>query len=284
MSTSAQIGAMPLSIFYFHQFPGLFFLTNILIIPLLSFVMAIGVFSLLFACFGFVPMFVIKPLEWSIWLLNAIIHWVASFESFVIKNISFSESMLWISYFVIIGWILWFKKATFPRLVFGILSLLVLQFVFIFQKMETQTGQEGIVFNSRKNTIITERSGENVTIYANDSILTTIDKNIAVQSYLVGNFCKIQKKQILENLLYINSKKILIIDSSSVYNPKIQPDILVIITSPKINLSRVLQYYKPKVIIADGSNFKSYSKLWEATCRKEKILFHNTHEKGFYKF
>ena len=150
--------------------------------------------------------------------------------------------------------------------------------------METQTGQEGIVFNSRKNTIITERSGENVTIYANDSILTTIDKNIAVQSYLVGNFCKIQKKQILENLLYINNKKVLIIDSSSVYNPKIQPDILVIITSPKINLSRVLQYYKPKVIIADGSNFKSYSKLWEATCRKEKILFHNTHEKGFYKF
>ena len=284
MSTSAQIGAMPLSIFYFHQFPGLFFLTNILIIPLLSVVMAIGVFSLLFACFGFVPILIIKPLEWSIWLLNAIIHWVASFESFVIKNISFSESMLWISYFVIIGWILWFKKATFPRLVFGLLSLLILQFVFIFQKMETQTGQEGIVFNSRKNTIITERIGENVTVYANDSILTTIDKNIAVQSYLVGNFCKIHKKQILENLLYINSKKILIIDSSSVYNPKIQPDILVIITSPKINLSRVLQYYKPKVIIADGSNFKSYSKLWEATCRKEKILFHNTHEKGFYKF
>lgn len=284
MSTSAQIGAMPLSIFYFHQFPGLFFLTNILIIPLLSVVMAIGVFSLLFACFGFVPMFVIKPLEWSIWLLNAIIHWVASFESFVIKNISFSEPMLWISYFVIIGWILWFKKATFPRLVFGLLSLLLLQFTFIYQKKETQTGQEGIIFNSRKSTIITERNGENVTVYANDSILTTINKNIAVQSYLVGNFCKIQKKQTLENLLYINNKKVFIIDSSSVYSQKIQPDILIVISSPKINLSRILQQYKPKVIIADGSNFKSYSKLWEATCRKEKILFHNTHEKGFYKF
>jgi len=284
MSTSAQIGAMPLSIFYFHQFPGLFFLTNILIIPLLSVIMAIGVFSLLFACFGFVPMLVIKVLEWSIWLLNAIIHWVASFESFVIKNISFSEPMLWVSYAVIVSWILWFKKATFTRLVFSILSLLILQFVFIHQKTETQTGQEGIVYNSRKNTIITERNGENVTIYANDSILNTIDKNIAVQSYLVGNFCKLNKKQTLENLLYINNKKVLIIDSSSVYNPKIQPDILIIITSPKINLSRVLQHYKPKVIIADGSNFKSYIKLWEATCRKEKILFHNTHEKGFYKF
>lgn len=284
MSTSAQIGAIPLSIFYFHQFPGLFFLTNILIIPLLSVVMAIGVFSLLFACFRFVPIIVIKPLEWSIWLLNTIIHWVASFESFVIKNISFSEPMLWISYFVIIGWILWFKKTTFPRLVFGLLSLIMLQLVFIQQKKETQTGQEAIVFNSRKNTIITERDGENVTVYANDSILTNIDKNMTVQSYLVGNFCKIKEKKTIENLLYINNKKVLLLDSSSIYTPNIKPDILVITQSPKFNLNRLLLTNKPKVIIADGSNFKSYSKLWEATCKKEKILFHNTHEKGFYKF
>ncbi|TDP58656.1 ComEC/Rec2 family competence protein [Flavobacterium dankookense] len=284
MSTSAQIGAMPLSIFYFHQFPGLFFLTNILIIPLLSVVMAIGVFSLLFACFGFVPMLIIKPLEWSIWLLNAIIHWVASFESFVIKNISFSEPMLWISYFVILSWILWFKKSTFTRLLFGLLSIVLLQFAFIYQKKETQIANEAIVFNSKKNTILTERIGENVTIYSNDSILESVTKNSAIQSYLVGNFCKIKEKKTIENLLYINNKKVLLLDSSSIYTPNIKPDILVITQSPKINLNRLLQTHKPKVIVADGSNFKSYSKLWEATCRKEKILFHNTHEKGFYKF
>jgi competence protein ComEC len=284
MSTSAQIGAMPLSIFYFHQFPGLFFLTNILIIPLLNVVMALGVFSLIFACFGFVPILVIKPLEWSIWLLNAIIHWVASFESFVIKNISFSESMLWISYILIISWILWFKKNTYFRLTFSLLSLLVLQLVLIYQKNETQTAQEGIIFNSRKNTLITERIGENVTLFANDSIISNVDKNITIQSYLVGNFCKLHKKEIVENLLFINNKKVLIIDSSSVYNPNIKPDILLLIESPKINLSRLLQLYKPKVVVVDGSNFKSYSKLWEATCIKEKILFHNTHEKGFYRF
>ena len=162
--------------------------------------------------------------------------------------------------------------------------MIILQLVFIQQKKETQTGQEAIVFNSRKNTIITERDGENVTVYANDSILTNIDKNMMVQSYLVGNFCKIKEKKTIENLLYINNKKVLLLDSSSIYTPNIKPDILVITQSPKFNLNRLLLTYKPKVIIADGSNFKSYSKLWEATCKKEKILFHNTHEKGFYKF
>jgi competence protein ComEC len=284
MSTSAQIGAMPLSIFYFHQFPGLFFLTNILIIPLLSVVMAIGIISLLFACFGFIPMLIIKPLEWCIWLLNAIIHWVASFESFVIKNISFSEPMLWISYIVIITWILWFKKTSFVRLIFALIGILTMQLIFIFQKNNTETGQEGIIFNSRKNTFITERIGKDVTIYANDSILKNAKDNMAIQSYLIGNFCEIKDKKVLENLLFINNKRVLIIDSSSIYSSNIKPDILVITDSPKINLDRILQLYKPKIIVADGSNFKSYSKLWEATCRKEKILFHNTHEKGFYKF
>ena len=75
----------------------------------------------------------------------------------------------------------------------------------------------------------------------------------------------------------------LIIDSSCIYRKEIHPDILVIIQSPKLNMERLLKTYKPKEIVVDGSNFKSYVKLWEATCRKEKIPFHNTNEKGFYK-
>jgi competence protein ComEC len=63
-----------------------------------------------------------------------------------------------------------------------------------------------------------------------------------------------------------------------------QPDILIITQSPKLNFERLLQILKPKQVIFDGSNFKTYSKRWEATCKKQKIPFHNTNEKGFYKF
>ena len=48
-------------------------------------------------------------------------------------------------------------------------------------------------------------------------------------------------------------------------------------------MHRLLQVYKPKQILVDGSNFKSYIRFWEATCSKEKIPFHYTNEKGFYK-
>jgi competence protein ComEC len=100
---------------------------------------------------------------------------------------------------------------------------------------------------------------------------------------LVGNFCKAKQKKPLQNLLYFKQQKVLIIDSSCVYKTTLNPDILIIIQSPKLNMQRLLKTYNPKEIIADGSNYKSYVKLWEATCQKEKIPFHYTNEKGFYK-
>jgi competence protein ComEC len=283
VSTAAQIGAMPLSIYYFHQFPGLFFITNIIVLPLLGVIMIIGLIAIIIACFGIVPFVIAKPLEFLIEFLNYIIHWVATFEDFIIKNISFNKEMLIASYLVIIVSVLWFKKNTFQRLFLTLLSIISLQCVFIYTKFKAENTDEFIVFNAKKHSIITERKKDLITVYSNDSILENIDNNLAIQSYLIGNFCKIEEKKNIGNLFYFKNKKILIIDSSSVYLEKTKPDILIVINSPKINLLRVFESWKPEQVVIDGSNYKSYARLWEATCRKEKIPFHNINEKGFYK-
>jgi competence protein ComEC len=283
VSTAAQIGAMPLSIYYFHQFPGLFFITNIIVLPLLGVIMIIGLIAIIIACFGIVPFVIAKPLEFLIEFLNSIIHWVATFEDFIIKNISFNKEMLVASYLVIIFSVIWFKKKEFNTLILTLISIVLLQCVFIYTKFKAENTDEFIVFNAKKHSIITERKKDLITVYSNDSILENIDNNLAIQSYLIGNFCKIEEKKNIGNLFYFKNKKILIIDSSSVYLEKTKPDILIVINSPKINLLRVFESWKPEQVVIDGSNYKSYARLWEATCRKEKIPFHNTNEKGFYK-
>lgn len=58
---------------------------------------------------------------------------------------------------------------------------------------------------------------------------------------------------------------------------------MILVNSPKINLERFLKIVKPQQVVADGSNYTSYRELWKATCAKQKILFHDTTEKGFYK-
>jgi competence protein ComEC len=206
VSTAAQIGAMPLSIYYFHQFPGLFFITNIIVLPLLGVIMIIGLIAIIIACFGIVPFVIAKPLEFLIEFLNSIIHWVATFEDFIIKNISFNKEMLVASYLVIIFSVIWFKKKEFNTLILTLISIVSLQCVFIYTKFKTENAHELIVFNAKKHSIITERKNDLVTVYSNDSILENIDNNLAIQSYLIGNFCKIEEKKNIGNLFYFKNK------------------------------------------------------------------------------
>lgn len=283
VSFAAQIGAFPLSIYYFHQFPGLFFVTNLIIIPFLSVIMALGVFVMVLAAFDYVPEITAKILEYSIYFLNKTINWVASFEQFIIKDIPFNWQILLSLYLLIIAVIIWFKKPTFHKLAFALIALLLFQTTFIVTRWNNQNQEEWIVFNIKKNTLITERTGEKVVAFCNDSIRKEIATNPTLKSYLIANFSSISNQKKIQNVFYFKDKKILILDSLGVYAKNINPDIIVITQSPKLNLERLLKTYKPEIIVADASNFKTYIKVWEATCIKEKIPFHSTGEKGFYR-
>lgn len=283
VSFAAQIGTLPLSIYYFHQFPGLFFVTNLVIIPLLSIIMVLGVVVMVLAAFGYVPFVFAKPLEWSIYYLNKIINSIASLEQFIIHNISFNYSLLITSYLLIIAAVIWFKKPNFSKFIFLLITIVILQTSFLQNRYNIQNQQEWVVFNLKKTTLITERNGTDVSMYANDSILKISRKNSTLNSYLVGNFSILKTKKRLQNIAFFKGKKIMTIDSSGIYPKNIKPDILMLTQSPKINLERLFQTVSPKIVVADASNYKTIQKLWKATCAKQKIPFHATGEKGFYK-
>ena len=44
VSISAQIATFPLGMYYFHQFPNYFLLSNLFVIPLATFIIGLGIF------------------------------------------------------------------------------------------------------------------------------------------------------------------------------------------------------------------------------------------------
>ncbi|UUF15954.1 MULTISPECIES: ComEC/Rec2 family competence protein [Flavobacterium] len=283
VSFAAQIGTLPLCLYYFHQFPGLFFVTNIIILPVLSFIMIAGIIVMLFAMFKSPPEILVYIFEKSVFILNQMIHYVASFESFVIQDISFNFYYLVTLYFVIISAIICSKKPTYNKLVIVFVSIILLQLSFIYTKKETADQKELIVYNIKKNTLISKRFGNNITLFTSDTTRDKISKNNAFNSYLVGNFSVLNKSQRIGNVLFFNGKKISIIDSTGVYENKNKPDIVILTQSPKINIDRVLIELHPKIIIADGTNAYAIQKMWKLSCEKKNIPFHATAEKGFYR-
>ena len=158
----------------------------------------------------------------------------------------------------------------------------VFNLVTLFPIGKHQQTNELLVFNSKRNTLISEKKNSRLTIYSDISTLKDLKNNKTIKPYLVANFSEIKNSNELPNVLYFGNKKILIVDSLGIV-PDCHADILVLTHSPKINLERIFKTWKPKEVVADASNYKTYATAWKATCEKEKIPFHNTVEKGFYR-
>lgn len=282
VSFAAQLGTLPLSVYYFHQFPGLFFVTNLLVLPLLSVIMLLGVLVMTIAAFSALPIWCIKPLEWGISLMNSIIHWVASFENFIFTNIPSTFYLMIASYFFLIALVLWWKKKSFKRTALVLSAIIVVQIILIKNKLDFGNSKEWIVLNASKKTIICQRIGNEIEVISNAIPNSEIVKNTVLQNYATGSFSAILKKSPLKNVAYFNGNRILILDSSSVYLPNKATDILLLTASPKVNLERIIKNNRPKMVVADASNYKSLVTLWKQTCNQQKIPFHSTREKGYF--
>jgi len=71
VSTSAQIGTAPLSMYYFHQFPLLFLVTNLFAIPMTAIIMCLLPLSLSLQ-------FLLGTHSWLMWPLNKSLNWFIS--------------------------------------------------------------------------------------------------------------------------------------------------------------------------------------------------------------
>jgi len=282
VSVAAQLGVLPISLFYFHQFPGLFFISNLIIIPFLGVILGLGLVVLVLSYVSILPLFLEGFYGDIISILNKVVAFVARQENFLFSEISFSSVKMIFSYLLIFSGFQLFLKLNAKRCFLFLGSILAFQCVFIVEKYTKAQKSELIVFHKSKNTIIGKRKGSSFEVYHSmDSLLISSEKLLI--NYKVGENISSQNYLKLSNLMYYKKKVVLIIDKDGLYNIKeLNSPIVVLRQSPKINLQRLVKKLKPAIIIADGSNYKSYIENWKTTCKNLKIPFWTTYNQGAY--
>ena len=169
VSLTAQIGTAPFVLYYFHQFPNYFLLTNFLAIPAATLIIYTAV---LFFCVSWIPYigscitFLLKALlKLFYWLIsyigsfpNATSHiWLGEFETFLL-------------YFIIIGFVFCLEYKNFKSYV-SLLSLILLFFAFqCYQNYQSFTKQQVFVFQHNKYNLINFISGKENYVITNDSV------------------------------------------------------------------------------------------------------------------
>lgn len=280
VSVAAQLGVLPISLFYFHQFPALFFVSNLLVIPFLGLILGFGILVIFLALIDYLPQFLVDGFNGVIHLMNSIIGWVAQQEGFIIKNIPFDSVQLLLGYFIIVALVVFLSQPRWKSALVFFGGLIIFQSWLISNHIQTHHKETIILAHRSRNTVVLHQSGNTLSIITSDS--SNIG-NIA-SDYAVAERIQKVDTSVIQNSYGVGNKRLFVIDSTAILPLEEHSDYLLLTQSPKINLERVLDSIKPKKVFADGSNYPSLVNKWKATCSEKEIPFHYTGEKGFYAF
>ncbi|MCP9769699.1 ComEC family competence protein [Lacihabitans sp. LS3-19] len=170
VSISAQILTVPLSIYYFHQFPNYFLLSNPVVSIVSSILIPLGLLSIILFKIPLLGSFLGLLLKWLINALNACIFFIAELPNALTKGFSISVLTVILLYIVISAILLFFKKreVLYLKIASTLIAILAIKGSYsLFQ----QSKQKEITFHFIPNgSGISIIEGRSATFIASDSL------------------------------------------------------------------------------------------------------------------
>jgi competence protein ComEC len=281
VSIAAQIGVLPISLFYFHQFPGLFMLSNLVIIPFIGLILAFGIVTIVLALLNLLPTVVAEIYVFVIKSMNNFMGWISNKEAFLIVDIPFSVTSLLISYLLFFVGIYFLEKRKSKATIYLLITIVLFQFNLLLEKRSVNTTQEFIVFHKSRNTVIGVNKKGNMQVFHSVDSLSNVN---FIKAYKVEKqLNEVNFVNGIPNVFHFKNHRILVVDSDGIYKLNQFKNSIVLLTQlPKINMVRMIENLQPKLIIADASNYKSVINYWKISCDKKGVPFYYTGENGAY--
>jgi len=292
---AAQIATLPLTLFYFHQFPVYFFLTGCVVVIGAGFILFLGISLLIFELI--IPL-IATPigviLDWVIWMMNAFVFFIEQLPFALITGIWISGFMMFLLY----TWIaslsisLEFKKS---KLFMASLGILLLFFMNRSWYQYHNSAQRSItVYDVPKMSVIDFMSNQKTITISDEQInhkklqyitqnnrwANGINKNNIVDAYNQNsNYWKSEKP-----MIQFFDKKMLIIEDF--FNPSQlyvdQLDYVLVKNNPTVDILEMTQSLAPGLVIFDSSNKKLMVDKWVAICVEHGIQYFDTRSMGAF--
>lgn len=256
VSISAQLATAPLSLFYFHQFPVYFILSNVFIVLPATMIMYIG-FAFLTAASIFPKLQLIALfLEKLIIFTNNGLQLIEGLPHANITQVWLNNYEVILSYFLLAVILFSTKHIKFLRLSCMLLALLV--FSITFRKFQHIKQKNVAFFALRKNTavaFIKGRSAVVLTDLANDEYTYLF----SVKPYL--DSCQINNLEFLnphiiagEKTYRFEEKSLKIIDETGFNKAPTKQDWLLLSTNKIVNIAPIVDANNFGTLLIDGRN------------------------------
>jgi competence protein ComEC len=291
VTLAAQILTFPICLYYFHQFPTVFLLTNIILVPLSTVILFVEIFLIAFSWIPIAGTHIGKLTWWLIWLMNKIILWFNNLPYALWDRISSSLVTTLILYgFVLCAgfWLLNKSKVAFR---WSLFMLAAFAFLTADTTWQTSQQQKMIVYNVPQHQSIDFIDGNTYKFIGDpamqqEGMLQNFHLKpgrIALQ--LNRNSDSLSSLHEKNNFFQFNNKKILLIDEPVVFAPseqKVNVDYIIISKNPKLYIAQLQEAFNCDQYIFDGSNSLWKIAQWKKDCEKLHLRSYSVPEEGAF--
>ena len=291
LSLSAQLFTMPLCIYYFHQLPLTFLITNIICVPLFTVILFTEIFLVGLAPISPLAAIAGKFAYTLTWLMNFVINTCNALPFALISNIYSTPLTTGLLYgfiiFVCSG--LLNRKKQFIKV--SLFSLAAFIICWGYGKMTAFRQKKIIVYNISRHTAIDFITGSSYCFYGD----AELNKPGSLKDlYLAPARTALQAEDQEDSLTWLQckgrflrfyDKKIMIIDSAVRFEPvpaKIKTDVLLICGNPRISIPDITGAVSPALIVFDASNSLWKIGQWKKECEQLHLPCYSVAEQGAY--
>ncbi len=209
VSIAAQLATLPITLYYFHQFPTLFLVTNLILIPVSTVVMYGGILILLFSKIAFLS----KGLVWltaiCIKFMNASAVFFDGLPFCVIDNIHLSLPNMILMYVLIVLVFAAIENRSYRMLAGSFVLSIGMVVVSLFYDLAARNRNELVIYHSDKTSVLSVFKGTNV-VQLSDTVPDSRLESTLRENRIVNDVISERKRSLSGTCLVLaGDKKIL---------------------------------------------------------------------------
>ncbi len=288
VSLAAQISTLPISLYYFHQFPVYFWLSGLVVVPVAVVILCGG--FLLFVT-DFIP-------GWS-WLLgkglynlvdmvNKAIFLIQQIPGSLVTGIWISFAVMVLIYAAILGIIIAMNTRRFSWMIAGFSCFTLVGFAHFITQWQVHQQERVVIYHTPKHTAIDYFDGKKLVSFI-DNKISEKTLRFANQNYRWFRRGELVKLVELEEsggfeIYRFGRVKMAIVDEagSDTSVEKTPVDYVLIRNNPHAGLPDLLEPFDCKKVIFDTSNNRRSVERWRGDCKELGVSYFDIQEKGAF--
>lgn len=303
VSIAAQLSTLPLCLYFFHQFPNFFLLTNLVVVPVSNAVIYLGILCLTTGIIPYISYIVSRIFYCSVWFLNNSIHFIGSLPYAVTTGIFTDTPEMVLLYIVIITGVFFaFEKK--KKWLFMTLSVLLFFFSYnLLHKTMIMKQSKMTVYQTKSSFLMDCMSNEDSFLVGNlratdDAFFTQGMNNYHMQMLVRERLRMTMEPGIINDNIFdfgdhliksahfvcFKGRRAAVVKNKlpGGFRGVIRVDFVIISGNPRITIKDLLQVYKTRTVVLDASNSVTSCRKWLKEAAGLRIYCHSVRESGAF--